>query len=100
LKFLTANFRGAHGEIDLIFRDHDCLVFVEVKTRSNETWVRPAAAVDAGKRNNLLRTAQEYLAKLDDPRVKWRLDVVEVLIHEGAVIDVRHLPNAFTAPRR
>ena len=33
LKFLTANFRTARGEIDLIFRDSDCLVFVEVKTR-------------------------------------------------------------------
>lgn len=34
LKFLTANFRSERGEIDLIFRDRDCLVFVEVKTRS------------------------------------------------------------------
>ena len=33
LKFLTANFRSARGEIDLVFRDSDCLVFVEVKTR-------------------------------------------------------------------
>ena len=38
LKFLTANFRSARGEIDLIFRDQDCLVFVEVKTRSSEDW--------------------------------------------------------------
>lgn len=36
LKFLTANFRSARGEVDLIFRDADCLVFVEVKTRSSE----------------------------------------------------------------
>ena len=36
LKFLTANFRSERGEIDLIFRDDDCLVFVEVKSRSSE----------------------------------------------------------------
>ena len=47
LKFLTANFKSARGEIDLIFRDDDCLVFVEVKARSSEDWVRPAAAVNA-----------------------------------------------------
>ena len=34
LKFLTANFRSERGEIDLVFRDGDCLVFVEVKTRT------------------------------------------------------------------
>ena len=47
LKFLAANFRSDRGEIDLIFRDGDCLVFIEVKTRSSEGWTRPAAAVDA-----------------------------------------------------
>src|SRR6266498_5741317 len=38
LKFLAANFRSARGEIDLVCRDRDCLVFVEVKTRSSEGW--------------------------------------------------------------
>ena len=47
LKFLTANFRSDRGEIDLVFRDGDCLAFVEVKARSSEDWTRPAAAVDA-----------------------------------------------------
>src|SRR6266404_6665735 len=50
LKFLTANFRSKRGEIDLVFREKDCLVFVEVKTRSSEEWMRPAAAVDAERR--------------------------------------------------
>src|SRR5208337_1659597 len=45
LKFLAANFRSKRGELDLIFRDADCLVFVEVKTRSSEAWTRPAASV-------------------------------------------------------
>jgi len=45
LKFLAANYRSERGEIDLIFRDEDCLVFVEVKTRAAGGWTRPCAVV-------------------------------------------------------
>ena len=123
LKFLTANFRSQRGEIDLIFRDregsHDsilskliqatlypgshqmnqpmagCLVFVEVKTRSSEDWSRPAAAVDARKRRLLSQTALDYLRLLNNPPVKIRFDIVEVLLTDGAVREIRHLPNTF-----
>src|SRR5664279_234230 len=46
LKFLTANFRTPRGEIDLIFRDADCLVFVEVKTRSSDCLLYTSDAAD------------------------------------------------------
>jgi len=95
LKFLTANFRSLRGEIDLIFRDGDCLVFVEVKTRSTEEWTRPAAAVNARKRRLLSQAALDYLRLLKQPRVKMRFDIVEVLLRGGAVGQVRHLPNTF-----
>ena len=95
LKFLTANFRSDRGEIDLIFRDDDCLVFVEVKTRSSETWTRPAAAVNARKRRLLTQTALDYLRLLKNPKVKLRFDIVEVLLSDGEVREVRHLPNSF-----
>lgn len=95
LEFLTANYRSSHGEIDLIFRDGDCLVFVEVKTRSSEEWARPAAAVNARKRRLLSLTAEDYLRALTDRRVKWRFDVVEVLLTNGQVREVRHLRHVF-----
>ena len=95
LKFLTANFRSERGEIDLIFRDDDCLVFAEVKTRSSEEWTRPAAAVDARKRRLLSQTALDYLRRLKNPEVKIRFDIVEVLLADGAVREIRHLPNTF-----
>jgi putative endonuclease len=95
LKFLTANFRSVRGEIDLIFRDDDCLVFVEVKTRSSEDWTRPAAAVNARKRRLLSQTALDYLRRLKNPAVKIRFDIVEVLLADGDVREVRHLPNTF-----
>ena len=102
LKFLAANFRSEHGEIDLIFRDGDCLCFIEVKTRSSEDWTRPAAAVDARKKRLLSQTALDYLRRLKNPEVKFRFDIVEVLLRDGAVCEVRHLPNTFalTKPYR
>jgi len=95
LKFLAANFRSRRGEIDLVFRDADCLVFVEVKARSSEDWTRPAAAVNARKRRLLSLAALDYLALLRRPPVKIRFDIVEVLLDEGEVREVRHLPNTF-----
>ena len=99
LKFLTANFRSPRGEIDLVFRDGDCLVFVEVKTRSSEEWTRPAAAVDKERRGRLTRAALDYLRRLRNPPVKLRFDIVEVLLLDGAVREVQHLENAFAMER-
>jgi putative endonuclease len=99
MKFLTANFRSPRGEIDLIMRDGDCLVFVEVKTRSSEEWARPAAAVDRERRQRLTRAALDYLRLLKNPAVKVRFDIVEVLLHDSAVEEMRHLPNAFAMER-
>jgi putative endonuclease len=96
LKFLTANFRSERGEIDLVFRDGDCLVFIEVKTRSSEGWSRPAAAVNARKRRLLSQTALDYLRLLKNPEVKIRFDIVEVLLADGDVREIRHLPNTFS----
>src|SRR6202050_1049910 len=95
LKFLAANFRSERGEIDLIFRDGDCLAFVEVKTRSSENWSRPAAAVNSERRRRLSQCALDYLRLLKNPAVKVRFDIVEVLLAEGKVFEVRHLPNTF-----
>jgi putative endonuclease len=99
LKFLTANFRSARGEIDLIFRDGDCLAFVEVKTRSSEDWARPAAAVNAGRRRRLSQCALDYLRLLKNPEVKIRFDIVEILLADGEVREIRHLPDTFAMSR-
>jgi len=95
LKFLVANYRSGRGEIDLVFRDGEALVFVEVKARSNEDWSRPAAAVDREKRRLLGQTAQAYLKAIGRPKVAYRFDIVEVLLEQGEVREIRHWPHAF-----
>jgi putative endonuclease len=99
LKFLAANFRSGRGEIDLVFRERDCLVFIEVKTRSSEEWGRPASAVDAERRRRLTRAGLDYLDLLGRPPVRVRFDIVEVLLAVSAVKEIRHLPNAFPMER-
>ncbi len=71
-------------------------MFIEVKTRSSEEWSRPADAVDARKKKLLSQTALDYLRLLKNPQVKFRFDIVEVLLADGVVREVRHLPNSFT----
>ena len=101
-QFLVSNFRWKKAEIDLIFRDKDCLVFVEVKTRSLENWTRPAAAVNATKKRLLTHAALKYLRLINNPPIILRFDIVEVIHEKGNIKNINHLPNAFslTAPFR
>ncbi|HOX00790.1 MAG TPA: YraN family protein [Candidatus Paceibacterota bacterium] len=96
LEFLIANYRSHRGELDLVFREHDCLVIVEVKTRSQGAWLRPAAAVNARKRRRLSLAALDYLRELRNPPIRIRFDIVEVILRNGQVAQVRHLRNSFS----
>ena len=93
---LARRYRSRHGEIDIVCDDGGTLVFVEVKARSSEDWTRPAAAVDARKRRLLSLCGLDYLRRLKNPEIKIRFDIVEVLLTNGEVREVRHLPNTFS----
>ena len=69
-KILFRNFRGrSGGEIDVVCRDDDTLVFIEVKTRAREDFGRPFAAVDREKRKRISRGALAWLRMLDNPDI-------------------------------
>jgi putative endonuclease len=99
-KILFRNFRGrSGGEIDVVCRDNDTLVFVEVKTRGREDFGRPVEAVDREKRKRISRGALAWLRVLDNPDILFRFDVVEVIIADGAKPRLELIKNAFPLSR-
>ncbi len=66
LRLVASNYRCRFGEIDLILRDGDTLVFAEVRLRSRSDFGGAAASIDRRKQAKLIRTAQHYLAGRTD----------------------------------
>jgi putative endonuclease len=99
-KILVRQFRGRHGEIDLVARDGEVLAFVEVKTRASDQFGAAAVAVDREKRQHLASCAREYLRLLGNPRIPVRFDVVEVYMDDGArePRELRLIRGAFPMP--
>lgn len=96
-KILYRNYRGPHGgEIDLVCRDRETLVFVEVKTRSREEHSRPLDAVNCKKQKLIQRGALAWLRLLGRPDLTFRFDVVEVIASKPP--EVRVIENAFNMP--
>ena len=95
-KILYHNFRGRQGgEIDLICRDGDTLVFVEVKTRTREDFGRPLEAVNRQKQRRLSLGGLAWLRLLGNPDILFRFDVVEVMMAEAAPPRIELIRNAF-----
>ena len=96
-KILVRRFKSRGGEIDIVCRDRDWLVFVEVKTRETEEFGAPSESVQREKQRHLSKAALDYLRLLDNPPIRWRFDIVEVLLRKEArkPDDVRLIQNAF-----
>lgn len=93
-QLLARNYRSGRYEIDLVMRDGDTTVFVEVKARSSTAYGRPAEFVTAGKRSNLKQAAEAYLIENNLYEQPARFDVVEVYLPKK---DMFHIENAFDA---
>jgi putative endonuclease len=98
-KVLYRNFRGRRGgEIDLVCRDDDTLVFVEVKTRTREDFGRPSDAVKRQKQRRISLGALAWLRLLGNPDVTFRFDIVEVVVAQDAKPRIELIRNAFQLP--
>ena len=88
---LARNFRTGHGEVDIIARQENVLVFVEVKARSSNRYGYPEYAVSPKKRMHLLSSAERYI--LDHPEFQtWRVDVIAVEGETGEA-NIVHFEN-------
>jgi len=89
------NYRAETGEIDIIARDGDTLVFVEVKARNSVRFGSAKAAVDRRKQEKLTRTAWHYLKATNQGQVRARFDVVAITMTSGHP-HVELVRNAFS----
>lgn len=97
LTVLARNVRLPEGEVDLICRDRDVWVFVEVKCRRARWDEGPGAAVSWIKQRRLIRLAQHYLKRRGLGDARCRFDVVAVTVADDGAMAIRHLPAAFDA---
>lgn len=93
LRFLEANFRTPLGEVDLVMRDVETLVFVEVRERKNESYGRGFETVTRPKQEKIARAALAYVKAKNEARSPMRFDVVSL-----GPTGIDHIPNAFVPP--
>jgi putative endonuclease len=91
------NFRTKGGEIDIVARKGDVLVFVEVRSREDADFGTPEESVTPAKRRRIVSAARQYLSKV--PPSTWREARFDVIAIEGSgpTAVLRHYPAAFDA---
>ena len=94
-QLLDVNYRTRLGEIDLIFKKKNYIVFVEVKARNENSFASPKEYVDTEKQRKIIAASQQYIA-YKKCKLQPRYDVVEVCFEKDKLKSVKHLENAFT----
>jgi len=90
-KILDLNFRTKYGEIDIVARDGDVLVFVEVKTRSSQQFGLPEEAVGYHKLQHLQKAAAYYRAVRTGLPEGERVDVIAIETNTGRVEQIKNV---------
>lgn len=96
-EILERNWTCLAGEADIVAREDDTVVFVEVKTRSNCEKGFPEEAVDADKRDRYEKIAALYLRDYDYVDIPVRFDIISIVVISSDRALIRHHINAFSA---
>lgn len=96
-EIIERNWTCTAGEADIIARDGETVVFVEVKTRTNCDKGLPAEAVDEAKRTRYERIAAQFLSGYDVVDVPVRFDIISLVVVAPDRAMIRHHINAFSA---
>ncbi|WP_425060834.1 hypothetical protein SCACP_15880 [Sporomusa carbonis] len=91
---IVTKYRAKTGEVDIVAKDKDCLVFIEVKTRRSTVYGFPAEAVNFKKQQKIINTALCFLNQRRLIDVPCRFDILEVYLQADSV-KVNHIINAF-----
>ena len=94
-EIVERNYRYGHGEIDIIARDNEELVFVEVKTRKNLEYGEPEYSITVSKQKQIRKIAEAYLYEKDISDTDCRIDVVAIILSEDKNHYINHIVNAF-----
>ena len=93
-EILERNWRGKTGEIDIVARDRNCLVFAEVKTRTRTGFGHPFEAITAKKIQTMRSLVSQWCRSRNLTSNEVRLDALSVLIISGRVT-IEHLKQVF-----
>ncbi|MEK7167235.1 MAG: YraN family protein [Patescibacteria group bacterium] len=95
-KIIKQNFTNRMGEIDLIVKDKDQFVFVEVKTRTNQNFGYPEESIDSRKQSKIIRTAQNFLFEKKIFSENYRFDVISIELNQSTQkAIIKHIKDAF-----
>lgn len=95
-KILERNYRySRYAEIDIIAKDKNTIVFVEVKTRTTSHFGHPFEAVNTHKLENITKAGLSYLKITDEKYKNYRIDLISILLKDGSSKEpsIEHLKN-------
>ncbi len=93
-EIVARNYMVSHNEIDIIAKDRNYLVFVEVRSKSSTSFGKPEESMSIGKRKQVRKAAEMYLMQNPYINLLIRLDFIGVTYNEGKA-EINHLKNAF-----
>ena len=90
-----SNYRCTWGEMDIVAREGEELVFVEVRTRRGVNFGAPEESITSTKARRLIAIAQEYLQEHNQDNADWRIDLIGIRMYRGgSVPQINHLRHA------